>query len=60
MINWILVAIVVAAATLGLAGWLSDDWPKWAAARLLARREALKAYRLAFEDGVKHWEGKIG
>ena len=59
LVNPILALLLIGFVAVGIAGWHSMEWLRWAAMHLLARSEALKAAETAHSDGLRHWRTKL-
>ena len=57
--NAILTAVIIAIGTVAAAAWLTPNFLRMVAVRLLARAEAIEAARTGHSDALKYWAPRL-
>lgn len=58
-INVILTAVVIGTGTIAVAGWLTPNFLRMVAVRLLARAEAIEASRTGHSEAMRYWAPRL-
>jgi len=58
--NLVLLMLLIAQACLGICAWLSPQWLRSMAARLLTRADVIDASRVESERRLRFWNGELG
>jgi hypothetical protein len=58
--NIILSAIVIGVGSWALCAWMSEEWLRGMAARLMTRAEVLRAMRTAHKESLPYWQKELG
>ncbi len=58
--NLILVLVLVFQACIGICAWLSPEWLRWVAARLLTRADLIDIIRKEEQQRMQFWTAELG